>query len=939
MTYWHQLTTEETLQRLETDPQAGLSEAEASRRLGQYGHNRLTETGSRTPWQILWEQISATMVVVLIVAALFSLALGDYQDTAAILVIVVLNVVLGYSQDYRAEKAIAALKRLAAPMVRVLRGGVAREISALELVPGDIVHLEAGCLVPADCRLLESVNLRAQEAVLTGEAEPVEKHPEILTGEEIPLAEQVNRVFMGTVISYGRGVAVVTETGMQTRLGQIATLLHQVKPEQTPLQRRLDQLGRSLAVIALVLVGIIFMVGLLRGESAKTMFLTAVSMAVAAVPEGLPAVVTISLALGAQRMVKRHALIRKLPAVETLGSVTVICADKTGTLTENRMTVVTLDVAGNRVNLTETLRDENGSSRKGGSSALPPDRTPPPLLRESVALTLLVVGGALCNDAVLNVAESEPGGVMTLGDPTEAALVVAAARLGLWKDALEEVFPRIAEIPFDSTRKRMTTLHRLTAAEEREPGALTDARRSLQTAARTPCIVFTKGAADSLIEVCSSVWAEGRAEPLDEGWRERLSRSVEELARDGRRILGVAFRPVLEPPEEGEEAALEQDLIFVGMQGMVDPARPEAPEAVRACRQAGIRPVMITGDHPVTARSIARQLGIADDGLLLTGSELDRLSDRELERMAESVSVYARVSPKHKLKIVEALQQRGHVVAMTGDGVNDAPALKKADIGVAMGRSGTDVAKEAADLVLQDDNFATIVAAVEEGRVIYENTRKFIKYLMASNAGELWVMFLAPFLGMPLPLLPLQILWINLVTDGLPALALSVEAAERDTMRRPPYKPSEGIFSRGLGWHILWVGVLMGVISLGAGFVYWRASHAEWQTMVFTTVTLAQMGHVLALRVSRDSVFRAGLFANRLLMGAIVLTVLSQMAVIYLPFLQGIFKSVSLTPGQLLLSLALSSAIFWGVEIEKWLSRRREERREHDEAAGSLRRV
>jgi Ca2+-transporting ATPase len=934
VTHWHQLTTAETVQRLETDPQEGLSEAEASRRLEQYGQNQLTETSSRSPWQILWEQVSATMVVVLIVAALFSLALGDNEDTVAILVIVILNVVLGYSQDFRAEKAIAALKKLATPLVRVCRGGVVREITAPELVPGDIVQLEAGYLVPADCRLLESVNLRTQEAVLTGESEPVEKHLALLSGDEIPLAERINMVFMGTMVSYGRGVAVVTETGMQTRLGQIATLLQQVKPEPTPLQRRLDQLGRSLAVVALGLVGIIFMIGLLRGESAKTMFLTAVSMAVAAVPEGLPAVVTIALALGAQRMVKRHALIRKLPAVETLGSVTVICSDKTGTLTENRMTVTTLDVAGNRVNLAEVL----DFSRSGESIALRPDR-PPPLLQENIALTLLVAGGALCNDAVLNVAESELGGVMTLGDPTEAALVVAAARLGLWKDALEEAFPRIAEIPFDSTRKRMTTLHRLTPEEEAESSVLTDARRSLQNAVRTPCIVFTKGAVDSLIEVCNYIWVEGRIEPLDEGWRARLSRGVENLAKDGMRILGVAFRPETQPPQEGEEAGLEQNLIFIGMEGMVDPARPEVPEAVQTCKQAGIRPLMITGDHPVTARFIARKLGIADGGLLLTGTELDCLSDRELENLVESVSVYARVSPEHKLKIVEMLKQKGHIVAMTGDGVNDAPALKKADIGVAMGQCGTDVAKEAADLVLQDDNFATIVAAVEEGRVIYENTRKFIKYLMASNAGELWVMFLAPFLGMPLPLLPLQILWINLVTDGLPALALSVEPAERDTMKRPPYSPSEGIFSRGLGWHILWVGVLMGVVSLGAGFGYWRASHAEWQTMIFTTVTLAQMGHVLALRASRESVFRAGLFTNRLLIAAIALTTLSQMAVVYLPFLQGIFKTVSLTPGQLLLSLALSSTIFWGVEIEKWIFRRREERREQDEAAGSLRRV
>ena len=909
---WHHLDVGAVLAQLNSDADRGLSETEATRRLAEHGPNELIERGLKSPWLILWEQLTATMVVILIIAAIVSALLGDFKDAVAILAIVVLNTALGFTQEYRAERAMVALKKLAVPTVKVRRDGRVQEISARELVPGDIVLLEAGNLVPADGRLLESANLRIQEAALTGESEPVEKDPRALMGPDLPLGDRRNMAYMGTVVTYGRGLAVVTETGMDTELGGIATLIQTVRQEPTPLQRRLDQLGRKLAAVALAVVGVVFGLGLLRGEDARLMFLTAVSMAVAAVPEGLPAVVTIALALGAQRMLKRRALIRKLPAVETLGSVTVICSDKTGTLTENRMTVTVLDVAGHRVDLTEHLR--------GARPVLDPGDERPPVLTGQPALALLLAGGALCNDAVLepNGDDSEVNTEVrpyhTVGDPTEGALVVAAARLGLWKAELEKVLPRVAEVPFDSERKRMTTVHRVT----------TIAGSNLPTLGigSPPYVAFSKGAVDRLLDVSSQVWVGGMAEPLSATWRQRIAAAHDRLAQNGMRVLGVAFRTLEFPSLNGHGDALERDLIFVGLVGMIDPARPEVKDAVLTCRTAGIRPVMITGDHSLTAQHIARELRIADDGRVLTGQDLDRLSTEELEGVVQEVPVYARVSPEHKLKIVQALQTRGHIVAMTGDGVNDAPALKKADIGVAMGITGTDVSKEAADMVLLDDNFATIVAAVEEGRIIYDNIRKFIKYLMATNSGEIGLMLLAPFLGMPLPLLPLQILWINLVTDGPPALALSVEPAERDTMRHPPYHPNENIFGRGMGRHIIWVGLLMSLLSLGVGYWYWHIGQANWQTMVFATITFSQMAHVLAIRSGRDSLFRIGLLSNTPLLGAVVLTFVLQLAVVYVPFLQGFFNTVALSAGDLALSLAVSSLVFWAVELEKWLMRR-----------------
>jgi Ca2+-transporting ATPase len=915
MSNWYQLDSNETLRQLVTDAAHGLSGAEVTTRLTKYGPNELVERGLKSPWLVLWEQLSDTMVVILIVAAVISSFLGDYKDTAVILIIVVLNAALGFRQEYQAEQAMAALKRLAAPVVKVRRDGHVREMPALELVPGDIVLLETGNLVPADARLLESANLRIEEAALTGESEPVEKEAGVAFEAEQALADRRNMVYMSTIVTYGHGLAVITETGMQTELGQIAAMLQTVKQEPTPLQRRLAHVGRALAMVALVIVAAIFGLGLLRGEEMRVMFLTAVSLAVAAVPEGLPAVVTIALALGAQRMLKRRALIRKLSAVETLGSVTVICSDKTGTLTKNQMTVTILDVAGQRIDLVQNPADGRLELLPVEGKIVGPGIQP--------TLDLLLTGAALCNDAVLEIDKSQPGVYQAVGDPTEGALVVAAAYLELLKGDLDRAFPRVAEVPFDSVRKRMTTVHQCPQSETQIPPSLAPiwARKLVRDVPSH--LAFTKGAVDSLLDISSQVWVKGHAEPLAETWRERIMVAHDQLAKNGMRVLGVALRPLDAAPAKGEEESLEQDLIFVGLVGMIDPPRPEVYTAVQTCQAAGIRPVMITGDHPLTARHIASQLGIATDERFLTGQELNRLSGAELEKVVDEVSVYARVSPEHKLNLIEVFQKRGHIVAMTGDGVNDAPALKKADIGVAMGITGTDVAKEAADMVLQDDNFATIVAAVEEGRTIYDNIRKFIKYLLSCNSGEIWVMFLAPFFGMPLPLLPLQILWMNLVTDGLPALALGVEPSERDIMRRPPYPPAEGIFSRGMARDIIWIGLMMGLVSLGVGIAYWQAGRANWQTMVFTVLTLSQVALALAVRSERDSLFRTGLLSNKAMLGAVSLTLGLQLAVVYVPFLQAIFETAALTGRDLVLSLALSSLVFWGVELKKWLIRSR----------------
>jgi Ca2+-transporting ATPase len=902
---WHTYSVETTLKDLKVDMHLGLTKTEAQIRLAKYGPNELIEHGGKSPWRILLDQFRETMVVVLIIAAIISAALHDWKDAIAILAIVIVNAILGFVQEYRAEKAMQALKKMAAPIVRVRRDGQVLEIEAHELVPGDLVLLEAGSAVPADARLVESASLRVSEASLTGESHAVDKNIEILEGDNLPLGDRHNLVYMGTAVTYGRGTAVVVDTGMRTQLGRIAELIQSVDGEQTPLQKRMAQLGRSLALASLGIVAVVFTLGLLRGEQITEMFITSIAMAVAAIPEGLPAVVTISLALGAQRMLRRQALIRKLPAVETLGSVTTICSDKTGTLTENRMTVTILDVLGETQQVDTML--EKGLPVL--DAEFRPSERPP--IR---SLGLLLRAAALVNDAVLQETSEGDDCCRAIGDPTEGALLIAAARAGLWKSTLDQRWPRVAEIPFTSERKLMTTVHKVNIPVD-DP--------SESPWRDKPYVAFCKGAVDEMLSITSHVWAGDQAVPLDNNLRDRILESNNTLAQGGQRVLGVAFRPLEALPVEIDETVLETQMTFIGLTGMIDPPRQEVETAVSTCQTAGIRPVMITGDHPLTALRIAKDLGIAsENGRILTGQQLASMETEELEAVVEDVPVYARVSPEHKLKIVQALQNRGHIVAMTGDGVNDAPALRRSDIGVAMGITGTDVSKEAADMVLLDDNFATIVRAVSEGRTIYDNIRKFIRYTMTSNVGEIMVMLLAPFFGMPLPLTALQILWVNLVTDGLPGLALGVEPPEKNTMQRPPHPPGESIFARGLGFDILWVGPFMGVVALGVGLWGYLSGNPYWTTMVFTTLTLAQMGNALAIRSERDSLFSIGLLSNKLMLGAVMLTLLLQMLITYLPPAQVIFGIQPLPLAELLISLAASTLVFWAIELEKLIKRR-----------------
>lgn len=923
MSDWYKLEMSDVVSEFESDPVDGLANTIASQRLEKYGPNELIEQGGESPWKILLDQFTETMVVILMIAAIISLVLGEYIDFVAIIVIIILNALIGFRQEYKAEQAMAALKKLAVPIVKVRRSGHVAEISSTELVPGDIVLLEAGNIVPADGRLIESHNLQTQESALTGESEPVSKISSALHGADLPLAERENAIYMGTIVTYGRGQAIITETGMDTELGNIADLMQSAGVDQTPLQKRLDQLGKILAMAALVLVGIVFGLGFLQGESFEILLLTGISLAVAAVPEGLPAVVTISLALGARRMLNRQALIRKLPAVEALGSVTVICSDKTGTLTENRMTVTVIDVADHRIDLVEEL-----SRTYTGTVSLPcvdavPSSDQAEKLHASPALTLLLAGAALCNDAILDCNERRPDRFHIVGDPTEGALLVAASRMGLGKNTLEAIFPRVDEVPFDSERKRMTTVNRMPTSPADIPDGFKPVWDWDGWTEEFDYVAFTKGSVDGLLDISNQVWIENRVEPMSADWRDRIEVANSKLAQKGMRVLGVACRSIDELPIQANGNNAESELIFVGLVGMIDPARPEVKEAVQKCRTAGIRPIMITGDHPLTARHIAEELEIYSENGVLTGQELDDLSMDELEEIVEKVSVFARVTPEHKLKIVRALKNRGQITAMTGDGVNDAPALKAADIGVAMGITGTDVSKEASDMVLLNDNFATIVAAVEEGRVIYDNIRKFIKYTLSSNAGEIWAMLAAPLLGMPLALLPLQILWINLVTDGLPGLALSVEKEEPDTMRRPPYPPNENIFARGVGRDIIWVGLLMGLLSIGVGYWYWSLGLATWQTMIFTTLTFSEMGYVMAIRSNRESLFSIGLFSNTALLGAVVLTVVLQLAVVYIPFLQSLFRTTALSFQDLMICFGLSILLFLVVELRKLIIRLR----------------
>ncbi|MBP8286428.1 MAG: cation-translocating P-type ATPase [Rhodoferax sp.] len=878
---WHQREVPDLLRQHAVDPELGLSPAEAALALERHGPNALVNQSLRSPLSLLAAQFSDFMVLVLLVTAAVSGLIGDLIDTLAILVIVVLNAAIGFVQSWRADRALAALKQLAAAQATVLRGGQTRVLPASTVVPGDIVLLEAGNRVPADLRLIKVAQFQVDESALTGESVTVAKNTAVLPGDgSNALGDQLNMAFKGTTATLGRARGVVVATGMHTELGKVAQLLDQ-DDRSTPLQNRLSVFGKRLALVVIGICAIIFVAGLWRGEPPLLMALTAISLAVAAIPEALPAVVTVLLALGARRMVAVHALVRRLPSVETLGSVTTICSDKTGTLTQNRM-------------LAEFLWTPD-------ASWVPGKAPPGPLILEALR------AAALCNDA--HPGQGSRNAVATrawLGDPTETALVEAAAAAGLDKTELEAHWPRLQELPFDSSRKRMTTLHHV----------------------GNGFVAYTKGAPESLLIHCNAQWSPAGSQPLD---GVAVMNQAHALATQGLRVLALARRDhavlpgndVLDAPEATD--SIESHLQFLGLIALIDPPRPEAAAAVADCISAGITPVMITGDHPATARAIAQRLGIVADAQapVLTGHELSTLDEQALRARVADVRIYARVDPAQKIRIVEALQAQGQIVAMTGDGVNDAPALKRADIGIAMGKGGTDEAREASSMVLLDDNFATIVAAVREGRRIFDNIRKFIRYAMTGNSGEIWTLFLAPLLMLPIPLLPIHILWVNLVTDGLPGLALAAEPAERGAMQRPPRPPSENLFAGGMWQHILVVGLLIGALCLGVQAWALSTGHAHWQTMVFTVLTLSQMVHVMAIRSERDALWTLGLLSNKPLLGAVLLTFGLQMATIYVPMLNPVFKTQPLSLGELGICLGAAAVVGVVVELEKaWRGQR-----------------
>lgn len=854
---WHLLPLTEIILLLNTTP-SGLNSIIASERLQEYGQNQIEDSKKKSVFKMILSQLTDFMILILIAAAIISGIVGDLTDTIIILAIIIINAVVGFIQEYRAEKAMEALKKMAANLARILREGKMMDVPASDLVPGDVVVLEAGNIIPADIRFFETYQIKVDESALTGESNNVEKNIEELSKGNYALGDQTNMGFKGTYITNGRALAYVVATGMQTELGHIAKMI-QTSETDTPLQKRLAAFGKRLSVGILIICTIIFILGWLRGEPILMMLITSISLAVAAIPEAMPALVTIALAFGAKRLVKSNALIRKLPAVETLGSVTFICSDKTGTLTLNKMTVQEV----------YEINDQKFKSVFGETSAL-------------------LNAMALNND----VSKDKDG--LWLGDSTEVALVQYAFDKNLERTSLELNFPRIAELPFDSTRKCMTTLHKT------ENGI----------------VAITKGAVDVLLHKL----ADNQKSLIPQ-----LEHEVNEMAEKGYRVLGYAMKSFQLLPEKLIAAEIENSLTFIGFAGMIDPPREEAKQAVAECKQAGIIPVMITGDHKLTAKAIAKHLGIvtSDEDLIVTGTELSALTISQFEDIVEKVKVYARVNPEQKLEIISALQSKNQFVAMTGDGVNDAPALKNADIGIAMGINGTEVSKEASHMILLDDNFATIVIAVRHGRRIFDNILKFIKYTMTSNSGEIWAIFLAPFLSLPVPLMAVHILWINLVTDGLPGLALASEPSEANIMNRPPRDPEQNIFAGGMAAHILWVGLLMGLVTLGMQAWAIHQENTHWQTMAFTVLCFSQLGHVMAIRSDRESLFKIGVFTNKPLLGSLVLTAALQLMIIYTPFFNDIFKTQPLTFNELLLTLAVSSIVFWAVEIEKWVKKRK----------------
>ncbi|MGG6294207.1 cation-translocating P-type ATPase [Leptolyngbya sp. AN02str] len=933
-TLWHTLSAQQAIEKLQSDPKRGLTSHQVTERRQTFGVNELDSSGGRSSLMILLDQFKNIMLIMLIAVAIISgvmdfidLQAGEiaendipFKDTIAILAIVFLNGLLGYVQESRAEKALAALKNLSSPKVRVNRDGQISEIDSKDLVPGDVMMLEAGVQVAADGRILEEANLQIRESALTGEAQPTNKSSSATLEGDTSLGDRDNLVFQGTEVVQGRGTVLVTTTGMKTELGKIATMLQGVESEPTPLQQRMDQLSKVLVSGALTLVAIVVVGGLLVAgwDSFRDLLEVSLSMAVAVVPEGLPAVITVTLALGTQRMVRRNALVRKLPAVETLGSVTTICSDKTGTLTQNKMVVQSIHPAGESFHVTGQGYDPEGDFLSG-QQAVEPQQNPETML--------LLAACTFCNDAVL---QKENGNWVILGDPTEGALLVVAAKAGIDRHQLNHEFVRVFEVPFTSERKRMSVV-------VKPDGSISD---NVCTAVlpKDDMTLFCKGSAELVLERCSHIFIGDRPEPLTSELTQQLLQHNDKLAREGLRVLGFAYKPVHQLPTEEDAEHIEKELIWLGLVDMLDAPRPEVRDAVSRCRSAGIRPVMITGDHQLTAQAIAQNLNIANpEDEVLTGRELEAMSQAELEEHVNRVGIYARVSPEHKLRIVRALQHRGKVVAMTGDGVNDAPALKQADIGIAMGITGTDVSKEASDMVLLDDNFTTIVAAVEEGRVVYTNIRRFIKYILGSNIGEVITIALSPLLvSGGVPLTPLQILWMNLVTDGLPALALAVEPAEPNVMDRPPNDPKESIFARGLGLYMIRIGIVLAIIATSImviAFNYTQTnfgnglSPERWKTMVFTTLCVAQMGHALAVRSNTRLTLQLNPFSNPYVLASVVLTTLLQFALIYVEPLRDFFGTHLLSTMDVMLCLGFSTLMFVWVEFEKlfvrWYMRRK----------------
>jgi Ca2+-transporting ATPase len=924
----HGKPIEQVVADYETHLEQGLTEREARERLAKHGPNELTERPRPGFWSLLWDQFNNYLVIILVIAALVSLALGEYVDSIAIMVIVALNAVVGVIQESKAEQALAALKKMAAPQAQVIRDGHRVTVAGREIVGGDIVLLDAGNFVPADVRLFESHNLKVEEASLTGESVPVEKDPAVVLDREIPLGDRRNTAFMGTLVTYGRGKGLVTGTGMDTQIGLIAQMIQSFEDEATPLQRKLEHLGKVLGTACLAICAVVFVYGLFRDtriaeiadlgvvgyleaerQDIITLFMTAVSLAIAAVPEGLPAIVTICLALGMQRMIKHHALIRKLPAVETLGCATVICSDKTGTLTQNQMTVVQGWAGGRRFRVTGEGYVPAGEFFQGDERLD---------VRADPDATALLLGAIACNDARL---EERSEGVDArawniIGDPTEGAMIVAAAKGGYLADALARTMPRVQEIPFDSDRKRMTTLHRNDAVAASPSGF-----------SYPPLAAIVKGAPDVVLELCGSMLDAGRVVALTHAMRGTILDQNRDMASGALRVLGVAFRPLDEIPSPVDPATVEKDLVFVGLLGMIDPPRPEVIDALKVARGAGLRTVMVTGDYKDTAVAIARDIGLhTPGGLVLTGAEIDRLSDDELAARVDRLDVCCRVSPQHKTRIVEAFKSRDHVVAMTGDGVNDAPALKRANIGVAMGITGTDVAKQTADMVLTDDNFASIVSAVEQGRIIYSNIRKFVYFLLACNVGEILIVFGAMLFGMPMPLRPVQLLWMNLVSDGAPALALGLEKGDDDIMKRPARSPREPVINRDMAVGIGVVGVvdMIAILAVFHLAIERYPGHLEAaQTIAFVTLCTSELIRAFAARSEVQSVFSIGFLSNRWMVGAVALSFALVLAVVYVPFLAPFFDAVPLTAGDWLLMLPFFFASPVAMELLKVYFRRR----------------